>query len=192
MKFRVFVPIVSIAITASLLTPAVARAEDKAPKPVELSADAIAALQTQRVDADFDLTFRAAVAALQSQSYININASKDAGTITAETDGKSKLVYNIFWGFGKKKRTQVASLLVEPIAPGVTRMNVKMTSVESKSRAGLGGGYSDGTPVMFGEPYHDFQAEFDKALAMRRADAAAAAAAAAPAATTTGGGTAGT
>jgi hypothetical protein len=189
MKFRVSTPLVSIAIAASLLTPLAAGAKDKEVKPVELSADAIAALQTQRVDADFDLTFRAAVAALQTQSYININASKDAGTITAETDGKSKLVYNIFWGFGKKKRTQVASLLIEPIAPGVTRLNVKMTSVESKSRAGLGGGYSDGTPVMFGEPYRDFLAEFDKALAMRRADAAAAAAAAS---TTTGGGTAGT
>ncbi|MDR6834584.1 MULTISPECIES: hypothetical protein [unclassified Sphingopyxis] len=154
--------------------PIAASAKDKEPKPVELSESELATLQKREISAGTDVVFRSSISALQEMSYVNINASKDAGTITAETDAKSKLVYNIFWGFGKKKLTQVASVFVEPVSPTLTRISVKLQTVEAKAR--MGSSYSDGKPVVFGEPYKAFYAEFDKALAVRMAEAAAPAA----------------
>lgn len=155
-----------------------ASAKDKEPKPVALSESELATLQKREIAAGTDVVFRSSISALQEMGYVNINASKDAGTVTAETDAKSKLVYNIFWGFGKKKLTQVASVFVEPISPTLTRMSVKLQTVEAKAR--MGSSYSDGKPVVFGEPYKDFHAEFDKALAVRMAEAAAPPATVAP------------
>ena len=143
-------------------------AKEKVPEPVELSESELDALQNREVSAETDVVFRSTIAALQEIGYININASKDAGTITAETDAKSKLVYNIFWGFGKKKRTQLASVFVEPMGSGRTRMSIKMQMVEAKAR--MGASYSDGKPIRFAEPYASFYAEFDKALALRAGD----------------------
>ncbi len=151
--------------------PVAASAKDKEPKPVELSESELATLQKREIPAGTDVVFRSSISALQEMSYVNINASKDAGTITAETDAKSKLVYNIFWGFGKKKLTQVASVFVEPISPTMTRISVKLQTVEAKAR--MGSSYSDGKPVVFGEPYKAFYVECDKALAVRMAEAAA-------------------
>lgn len=150
------------------MLPVATSAKEKEPKPVELSEAELATLQKREIAAGTDVVFRSSIAALQEMGYVNIDASKDAGTITAETDAKSKLVYNIFWGFGKKKLTQVASVFVEPISPTLTRMSLKLQTVEAKSR--IGSSYSDGKPVVFAEPYHDFYAEFDKAMAVRMAE----------------------
>jgi hypothetical protein len=156
---------------ASLAMSSVAvSAKEKEAKPVELSEAELETLQKREIPAGVDVVFRSSIAALQELSYVNINASKDAGTITAETDAKSKLVYNIFWGFGKKKLTQLASVFVEPISPTLTRMSVKLQTVEAKAR--MGSSYSDGKPVLFAEPYKAFHTEFEKALAVRSAESA--------------------
>ena len=166
-----------IMLGASMMSaPVAVAAKEKEPKPVELGEAELATLQKREIPASTDVVFRSSIAALQEMSYVNINASKDAGTITAETDAKSKLVYNIFWGFGKKKLTQVASVFVEPTSPTTTRISVKLQTVEAKAR--MGSSYSDGKPVLFGEPYKAFYAEFDKALAVRMAETAAPAVAA--------------
>jgi len=156
---------------AMMIAPVAASAKEKEPKPVELSAVELAALQKREIPAGVDIVFRSSISALQEMGYVNINASKDAGTITAETDAKSKLVYNIFWGFGKKKLTQLASVFVEPISPTLTRMSIKLQTVEAKAR--MGSSYSDGKPVAFAEPYNAFYADFEKALSVRTAEAAA-------------------
>ena len=151
-----------------MMTSAAVSAKEKEPKPVELSEVQLDALQKREIQGGVDIVFRSSISALQEMGYVNINASKDAGTITAETDANSKLVYNIFWGFGKKKLTQVASIFVEPISPALTRMSIKLQTVEAKAR--MGSSYSDGKPVAFAEPYNAFHAEFDKALAVRMAE----------------------
>ena len=155
---------------AMMMSTGAAFAKENEPKPVELNEAELAALQKREIPVAVDLVFRSSISALQEMGYVNINASKDAGTITAETDAKSKLVYNIFWGFGKKKLTQLASVFVEPISPTLTRMSIKLQTVEAKSR--MGSSYSDGKPLAFAEPYTAFYAEFDKALAVRTAEAA--------------------
>lgn len=81
------------------------------------------------------------MATLQTLGYLNINASKDAGTISGETEAKGKIIYNIIWGVGKKKRTQLASLLVEQTSPSQTTVKLNLSVNESKSRGLFGNAF---------------------------------------------------
>ncbi len=64
-------------------------------KPVELTAVELTAVQTRVYAAPVSATFPATVATLQTLGYLNINASRDAGTISGETEAKGKITYNI-------------------------------------------------------------------------------------------------
>src|SRR4249919_3578721 len=122
-------PILAIALCLTA-QPAIAASQ---PKPAELSATDLAAFQTRTYPASFGTLFPAAISTLQTLGYLNISASKDAGTISAETEAKGKIIYNILWGVGKKKRTQQASLLVEETGPGRSMVKLNLTVNESKS-----------------------------------------------------------
>lgn len=139
-------------------------------EPVALSATELAAAQTRIYPTTFAKAFPAAIATLQSLGYLNINASKDAGTITAETEAKGKIIYNIIWGFGKKKKTQQASILVEEMVPNQTTIKLNLSLNEAKSRGMFGTAFKDGKLVEFGEPYAEFYAALDTEMA-RRAEA---------------------
>ncbi len=156
---------VALSALSLVAMPAASFAKEKAPKPIELSESEIAALQSKKYDVGYDVLFPAVMATLQSTNYVNINASKDAGTASAETEAKGKVIYNIIWGFGKKKRTQLASIFMEPIGSG-SMIRLKLSVIESKSR-GIGGSVSDGAPVKFGEPYRDFYTALDAEIARR-------------------------
>ncbi len=157
--------IVALSAVSLVAMPVSVYAKEKAPKPVELSESEIAALQSKKYDVSYDVLFPAVMATLQSTNYVNINASKDAGTASAETEAKGKVIYNIIWGFGKKKRTQMASLFMEPVSGG-SMLRLKLSVIESKSR-GIGGSVSDGVPVKIGEPYRDFYTALDAEVARR-------------------------
>ena len=159
-------------IAASVVVaPMPAMAGDKAPKPVELSVSEIAALQSKSYDAPYEVLFPAVMSSLQANGYINVNANRDAGTATAQTDAKGKVIYNILWGFGKKKRTQMASLFMEPVGKEHSRLRLNLTIVEAKQRGFIGQGLSDGVPVKVGEPYQAFYSTLDREIAMRMAEA---------------------
>lgn len=159
-----------IAVAASLLlVSAPAYAAPSQPKPVELSGPALSAAQTRTYPTTFDKAFPAAVSALQTMGYLNINASRDAGTITAETSAKAKVIYNVFWGLGKKKRTQLASLLIEELTPGQTVVRLNLSMNEAKSRGPWGTSFQDGKLITFAEPYADFFQTLDAEIARRTA-----------------------
>lgn len=165
-------------------------------KPVELSASELAAVQTKTYATTFGKAFPATIATLQSLGYLNINASRDAGTITAETESKGKMIYNILWGIGKKKKTQQASILIEEMAPNQTTIKLNLSINESKSRGIFGNAFKDGELVRFGEPYAEFYSSLSAEMARREAAspasepvAAAAGPAAAPAASGAASGT---
>ncbi|MGN6538032.1 MAG: hypothetical protein ACTHKQ_20165 [Mesorhizobium sp.] len=174
-RYRVFVAAMAI----SLVVPASAIAKDKVP---ELSASELAAAQSRTYNAPINEVFASAIAALQAQGYLDIQASKDAGTISGHTDAKSKLMYNIFWGLGKKKYTQTAQFLVEEIHPGQTTLTLNLFLNESKTRSIVfGKKATDATLIKQGQPYADLLANVDQQVA-RRAPAAVAGAVAQPAA----------
>src|SRR6185295_13997660 len=118
----------AIATAPALATPAVA-------KPAELSAAELAAVQARSYAVPADVAFKAALSTLQTLGYVDINASKDAGTISAVTESKAKMIYNILWGFGKKKLTQKASLLIEDNGPtgSVVRLNLMVSQMKARN-----------------------------------------------------------
>lgn len=168
----------AIAVAAGAASPAIA-----GPKPVELSAADLTRAQTRTYNVPANVAFNASVASLQTLGYVDIVASKDAGTVSGTTEAKAKVIYNIFWGFGKKKYTQKASLLIEDNGgpTSVVRLNLHLN--ESKSRGIWGTSFTDGKLVRVGEPYAEFYQALDAEVA-RRAPAGAADAALTPVSTT--------
>lgn len=151
-----------------------------AEKPVELSSTELAAVQSKTYSVPANSAFSASIAALQTLGYVDITASKDAGTISGQTEAKGKIFYNILWGFGKKKLTQKASLLIEEHGPGQSLVRLNLHVTESKQRGIFGTAFSDGKLVKVAEPYETFFATL-KGEVDRRAATAVVPAAAAPA-----------
>lgn len=138
-----------------------------APKPVELSSVELGAIQSKTYPIEAGKLFSATIATLQTLGYVDIVSSKDAGTISGNTEAKAKTFYNIFWGFGKKKLTQKASLLVEEngATGALVRLNLHVT--ETKARGIFGTSFSDGKLVRFADPYRDFYAALDAEVSRR-------------------------
>ena len=141
-----------------------------AEKPLELTPAQLAETNSETLAVPSATAFSASIAALQSLGYVDIAASKDAGTISGQTEAKGKIFYNILWGFGKKKLTQKASLLIEDngARQSLVRLNLHVT--ESKQRGIFGSSFSDGKLVTVAEPYDTFFAAL-KAEVARRAPA---------------------
>lgn len=170
MKFAAAVSLAAFSVTSA------AAAENK---PVELSATDLAAAQARTYSVPANVAFTASISTLQTLGYIDINASKDAGTISAVTETKGKIIYNILWGVGKKKRTQKASILVEDNGPNQARVRLNLIEAESKSRGLFATAFTDGKLVKIAEPYGTFFTALDAEIARRTPAAPAAPAASA-------------
>ena len=171
-----------IAAAFALATSTLTSAAMAADKPVELAPAELAAAQQRTYAVPSSVAFTASISALQTLGYVDINASKDAGTVSAVTEAKGKIIYNILWGVGKKKRTQKASILVEEYGTGQARVRLNLIESESKSRGLWGTAFTDGKMVLVAEPYNAFFAALDAEVARRSAATPAPAAAVAPAA----------
>src|SRR6476661_6857255 len=128
MKFLIkFVTAFAVA-TATLATPALAD------KPAELSTAQLSALQARTYSVPSEVAFKSVLTVLQNLGYIDIQANKDAGTISGTTESKGKIIYNILWGFGKKKLTQKASLLIEDNGPAGSVVHLNLLVAQTKAR----------------------------------------------------------
>ena len=161
--------ILKIAAAFALTVSATAASADQ--KPVELSPTELSAAQSRAYSVPANVAFTASISALQTLGYIDINASKDAGTISAVTETKGKIIYNILWGVGKKKRTQKASILVEDNGANQARVRLNLIEAESKSRGLFATAFTDGKLVKVGEPYGTFFTALDAEIARRSATA---------------------
>lgn len=160
-RFRI---VLAAAAVATAL-PATAFSKDKVP---ELSATELAAVQSRTYALPQNQVFASAVAALQQQGYLGIEGNKDAGTISGSTDAKSKLMFNIIWGLGKKKYTQTAQFLVQEIRPGQTTLTLNLFLNESKTRSIVfGQKNTDATVIRQPEPYNTLLAAVDEQVAKR-------------------------
>jgi hypothetical protein len=158
--------------SASLSTQAIAGG------PPELTPTEMATVQSHRYSVPSKAAFGAVLSTLQTLGYVDINADKDSGTVSAITDAKAKTIFNVFWGFGKKKWTQKASLLIEDDGAG-SRVRLNMMLSETKSRGIFGTSFTDGKIVRFAAPYQEFFQVLDAEMAQRSAVARATATASA-------------
>ncbi len=135
-------------------------------RPVEATPVQLSAAQSHRYQVNSKAAFNAALSTLQTLGYVDINADRESGTISGTTEGKAKTIFNIFWGFGKKKFTQKASLLIEDTGAGaLVRLN--LTVYETKARGIFGTSFTDGKLIRFAEPYNDFFRYLDGEVAQR-------------------------
>jgi hypothetical protein len=148
-------------------TPVASAAMAAGDKPVELTPTQLAAVQSKTYSVPANTAFAASIATLQTLGYVDINASKDAGTISAQTEAKGKIFYNILWGFGKKKLTQKASLLVEENGTNRAMVRLNLHVTETKARGIFGTSFSDGKLVKVANPYSAFFAALDGEVARR-------------------------
>lgn len=154
------------AMMLAVNVPAAAIAADK---PVELTPAELSTVQNQRIDLPSDMAFGATLATLQTLGYVDIQASRDAGTISGITESKAKVIYNIIWGLGKKKLTQKASLLIEPAGPTASLVRLNLHVNETKSRGIFGTSFSDGKLVRYRDPYVEFHNALTAEVARRKA-----------------------
>ena len=159
MRWLVVTAVAAALVVSSLSSPVLAQG-DRVP-PSEL-----AALRTRVYSVPPDVAFHATLATLQMLGFEDISASRDAGTISAVTDSKSKTILNFFWGFGKKKWTTKAQLLVEDYGGG-SQVRLGLSQKETKSRGIFGTSFTDGETVSVAQPYHDFFAALDAEIARR-------------------------
>jgi hypothetical protein len=161
-------PVVTAAAAAFLLSSlsAPGRAQPDRVPPTEL-----AALQTRVYSVPADVAFHATLATLQTLGFEDIAASKDAGTISAVTDSKAKTILNIFWGFGKKKWTTKAQLLVEDYGGG-SQVRLGLSQKETKARGIFGTSFTDGETIGYAQPYQNFFAALDAEVSRRGGSAA--------------------
>ena len=154
--------------SAALGSPAVAKG------PPELSAPEMAQVQARRYAVPPKAAFNAVLSSLQTLGFVDIDADRESGTVSAITDAKAKTIFNIFWGFGKKKWTQKASLLVEEDGAG-SRVRLNMMLSETKARGIFGTSFTDGKLVRVAAPYQEFFQVLDADMAQRGATASVAA-----------------
>ena len=144
----------------SLSAPAVAGG------PPELSSAELTQVQSRRYAVPPKAAFNAVLSTLQTLGFVDINADRESGTVSAITDAKAKTIFNIFWGFGKKKWTQKASLLIEEDGLG-SRVRLNMMLSETKARGIFGTSFTDGKLVRYGQPYQEFFRALDAEITSR-------------------------
>jgi hypothetical protein len=159
MRWLVFTAAAAALVSINFAAPAMAREPALAPTD-------LVSLQTHRYSVPFDAAFHATLATLQSLGFEDIAANKDAGTISAITDSKAKTILNIFWGFGKKKWTTKAQLLVEDYAGG-SQVRLGLNLKETKARGIWQDSFTDGETVRNARPYQEFFAALDAEVARR-------------------------
>lgn len=155
----------TIMVAAALAVASVGSMANAAP-PTNLTTTELRDVQMRHYGSPPHVTFNAAIATLQGMGFVDINANRDAGTISAVTDSKAKTILNIFWGFGKKKWTEKASIFVEDDTAG-TAVRLNLMVSETKSRGLSGNSFTDGQIVRAPDPYIDFFHALDGEIARR-------------------------
>lgn len=138
-----------------------------AKKPPEISGLALQQIQSRDYEVGKDVSFPSVMTVLQDAGYRIEGADKDTGLITGTASTKSATTYNIFWGFGKKKKTPVVSAFVEDRGRG-SRVRLNFVLSTTKSRI-YGVGSADEEPIIDPAIYRDAFERIEKEIFVRQA-----------------------
>ena len=138
-----------------------AMAKDK----IELSPLQLQAMQTKEFEAAKEPVFASVMSVLQDAGYRIENADLATGLITGIGSSKGKMVYSLWSGFGKSKKTPIVSTYIEQMGP-MTR--VRLNFVMAKVKSSLYGSQpQDEEPILEAEVYQDAFNKIDQALFIR-------------------------
>lgn len=139
----------------------------QAKKPPEISGLALQQIQSRDYEVGKEVSFPSVMTVLQDAGYRIEQADKDTGLITGTASTKSATTYNIFWGFGKKKKTPVVSAFVEDRGRG-SRVRLNFVLSTTKSRV-YGVGSADEEPMTDPAIYRDAFERIEKEIFVRQA-----------------------
>jgi hypothetical protein len=169
---------VKVSVAAALIATPVAIMAKKAPAPSGLELQQI---QSKDIEASKGVVFGAVMSVLQDSGYRVQAADKDTGLITGIASTSGKMTYNLFWGFGKSKKTPIVSAFIEERTPRITSVRLSFVMAKVKSTI-YGAGSPDEEPIYDAAVYSDAFEKINQAVFIRlSADAPASV----PAATTT-------
>ena len=154
-----------LAVVASLALfslPAAAKESPQAISGLELQQ-----IQSHDIEAEKSIVFSSVMSVLQDAGYRIQAADLDTGLITGLGSSKGKLTYNIFWGFGKSKKTPFVTAYIEKIGGTITR--IRLNFVMGKMKSNL---YSsqpqDEEPIVDPAVYRDAFEKVDQAVFLRQ------------------------
>ena len=157
-KFAVAAVAVSLALGAP---PTFAKDKKAEMTPLQLQS-----MQTKEFESNKEIVFASVMTVLQDAGYRIENADLATGIITGMGSSKGKMVYSLWSGFGKSKKTPIVSSYIEQIGP-VTR--VRLNFVMAKVKSSLYGSQpQDEEPVLEAEVYQDAFSKIDQALFIRQ------------------------
>lgn len=134
-------------------------------KKVELSPLQLQSMQTKDFEANKEMVFASVMTVMQDAGYRIENADLATGIITGIGSSKGKMVYSLWSGFGKSKKTPIVSSYIEQIGP-MTR--VRLNFVMAKVKSSLYGSQpQDEEPITEAEVYQDAFNKVDQALFIR-------------------------
>lgn len=138
-------------------------AKDKEP---ELSPLQLQSIQTKEFEANKEAVFASVMTVLQDAGYRIENADLATGLITGIGSSKGKMVYSLWSGFGKSKKTPIVSSYIEQIGPSTrVRLNFVMAKIKSSL---YGSQPQDEEPIVEAEVYQDAFNKIDQALFIRQ------------------------
>lgn len=161
-------PVALGVMVAAAPVPAMAK---KAP---EMTALQVQALQSKDFEASKEVVFASFMSVLQDAGYRIQAADKDTGLITGVGSSSGKLTYNLFLGFGKSKKTPIASVFIEEVGPTMTRARVNFVMGKIKSTL-YGSQPQDEEPILDAAVYQDTFEKVGQAVFVRQAMATKAA-----------------
>lgn len=140
--------------------------------PVMAKEKAITGLELQQIQShDFeakkDLVFGAVMSVLQDAGYRIQAADKDTGLITGIGSSKGKLTYNLFGGFGKSKKTPIASVYLEELGTAMTRVRINFVMGKIKSTI-YSSSPQDEEPITDAATYQDAFEKISQAVFLRQ------------------------
>ncbi|MGN6690096.1 MAG: hypothetical protein ACTHJU_04040 [Sphingopyxis sp.] len=158
MKFIKSAVLIGISVAAAQI-PAVAK--DK----VELSPLQLQAMQTKDFEASKETVFASVMSVLQDAGYRVENADLATGIITGVGSSKGKMVYSLWSGFGKSKKSPIVSSYIEQLGP-MTRVRLNFVMAKVKSTL-YGSQPQDEEPIVEAAVYQDAFNKIDQALFIR-------------------------
>lgn len=124
-------------------------------------------IQSHDIEAEKTIVFSSVMSVLQDAGYRIQAADLETGLITGLGSSQSKLTYNLFWGFGKSKKTPFVSAYIEKLGPSITRVRFNFVMAKTKSTL-----YSsrpeDEEPITETAVYRDAFEKVDQAVFLRQ------------------------
>jgi len=154
-----------IASALALSLSSVAALAKKAP---EMTGLELQQIQSRDVEATKEVTFSAVMSVLQDAGYRIGSADKDTGLITGTASTSGKVTYNLFWGFGKSKKTPIVSAYIESRSPTVTRIRLNFVMAKVRSTV-YSSGSQDEEPITDPAAYQQAFEKINQAVFVRQA-----------------------